>query len=371
MSVFKSFAALALLALISACVPPPQTPPPGRAKPTVIPAPPRILPPRVSAPMRPAPMTSGNYLTTPPPGLFPALTSLAQSFNGVLGIAVTRVDGGWMFGQQADVHFPQQSVSKLWVALAVLDAVDAGKIRLDQDIRVMPEDLTLFNQPIAGLVGNNGYLTVVGDLLSRAMTRSDNTANDRLLKLVGGPDKVRAVLAAKGITGIRFGPGERALQSKTAGLAWQQSYAKGNAFKVAREKLSLEARLKALDSYLVTLPDGATPQGIVTALAKLKRGELLSPSSTQVMLSLMNEALTGKQRVAGGVPYEWRYGHKTGTGQALGGRDTGYNDVGIMTAPDGTSYAIAVMIAQTRVGIPTRQQMMQSVSATIAANHQR
>ncbi|NJO13648.1 MAG: serine hydrolase [Gammaproteobacteria bacterium] len=119
------------------------------------------------------------------------------------------------------------------------------------------------------------------------------------------------------------------------------------------------------------LPDGAQPQAIVSALAKLKRGALLSANSTRVLLSLMNEAKTGKQRIAGGVPEGWRYGHKTGTGQDFAGTSTGYNDVGIMTAPDGTSYAVAVMIARTRQPVPVRQQMMQAISRTIAAQHRK
>jgi beta-lactamase class A len=373
MSVSKALGALALLVFASACVPAPRTPPTSVAKPTFIPAPPRIAAPRtVPSRIVSAPTDFGiSGRAAPPPALFPALRSLAEGFNGKVGIAVMRTDGNWLFGHQAETHFPQQSVSKLWVALTVLEAVDAGKIKLDQNVLITRDDLTLFNQPIAQLVEEDGYQTTVGDLLNRAMTKSDNTANDRLLKLVGGPEKVRATLAAKGLTGIRFGPGERALQSKTAGLIWQQSYAKGNAFQVARAKLTEEARLKALNSYLETLPDGATPQGIVTALARLKRGELLSESSTRLMLALMEEATTGHKRVRGGVPFDWQYGHKTGTGQELSGRSTGYNDVGIMTGPDGVSYVIAVMIAETRVGIPTRQAMMQGVSAAIAANHQR
>lgn len=368
MSYFKAITALTLLVLASACVPAPRAERVPSPKPNFIPVPPRLPPARLPAP-QPSPLA--DYRINPPPALFPALRSITQSFDGVLGVAVTRSDGTWLFSHQAGQHYPQQSVSKLWVALTVLDGVDAGKIKLDQDVRIMPGDLTLFNQPIAKLVDDDGYETTVLDLLNRAMTKSDNTANDRLIRLIGGPEKVRSVLEAKGLSGIRFGAGERAMQSKTAGLTWQQSYSKANAFQAARAKLTPDARLKALDTYLETLPDGATPQGIVSALAKLKRGELLSERSTQLMLSMMNEAITGKQRVKGGVPYDWQYGHKTGTGQSLDGRDTGYNDVGIMTAPDGTNYVVAVMIAQTRVGVPTRQAMMQAVSATIAANHLR
>lgn len=72
---------------------------------------------------------------------------------------------------------------------------------------------------------------------------------------------------------------------------------------------------------------------------------MLSPASTAYLLEVMHEAKTGRQRIKGGVPVGWSYAHKTGTGQELYPRSTGFNDVGIMTAPDGTSYAVAVMIA--------------------------
>lgn len=348
--------ATGLILLISACVSTPKPPP--RA-PVFIPA-------------KPAPRApSVDNRNTPPPGLFAALESATRSFDGRLGVAVMRSDGSWLFSHQGEAFFPQQSVSKLWVALAVFDAVDSGRMRLDQKVVITKADLTLFHQPIAELIGEEGYITNVSELLLRAMTQSDNTANDSLLRTVGGPDMVRAVLVKKGISGIRFGPGERAMQSKTAGLTWKQSYSAPGVFFRVRSKVPADVRQAALDTYLETLPDGAQPAAIARALARLKAGSLLSANSTRVLISLMNEAQTGKQRVAGGVPYDWRYGHKTGTGQEFGGVSTGYNDVGIMTAPDGVSYTVAVMVASTRRPIPERQAMMQAVSAAIAMNHRK
>jgi beta-lactamase class A len=358
MNVIRRCAALISLLVISACVSSPKAPPPKRA-PVFIPAP------------KPRSMVEAPRSTAPAPTLFPALRAIAASFDGKLGIAVTRLDGDWTFSSQGEAYFPQQSVSKLWVALTVFDAVDSGRLTLDQKVMITRNDLTLFHQPIAQLVSDEGYETNVSELLLRAMTQSDNTANDSLLRIVGGPGAVRAMLERKGLTGIRFGNGERAMQSATAGLTWQQSYSVGRTFYAVRAKVPESVRREALDRYLTTLPDGAQPVAIVSALVRLKRGTLLSSNSTRILLSLMNEAQTGKQRIAGGVPYDWRYGHKTGTGQEFDGTSTGYNDVGIMTAPDGTSYAIAVMIASTRQPVPVRQQMMQGISATIAAQHRR
>jgi beta-lactamase class A len=221
------------------------------------------------------------------------------------------------------------------------------------------------------MVGNTGWTTTYSNLMNRAMTQSDNTCNDALLRAVGGPDAVRGFLARRFISNIRFGPGERLLQSATAGLDWRQDYSIGRNFYAARAKLPPSVRKKALDNYLANPPDGAAPASIVQALAKLKQGDMLSPSSTSALLSIMGEAKTGPQRIKGGVPPGWHYLHKTGTGQDLAPRSTGYNDIGIMTAPDGTSYAVAVMIGSTTEPIPVRWQLMQAVAKAVAANHEK
>jgi beta-lactamase class A len=145
----------------------------------------------------------------------------------------------------------------------------------------------------------------------------------------------------------------------------------GRRFYAARANVPRSAREKALDNYLANPMDGATPLAIVHALAKLKKGDMLSLSSTSTLLTVMGDAKTGPQRVKAGVPEGWHYLHKTGTGQDLAPRSTGYNDVGIMTAPDGTSYAIAVMIGETTVTIPERWALMQSVARSVAMLHRR
>lgn len=304
-----------------------------------------------------------------PPAIDAVIQSLGQSFNGHVGIAVQSVDAGWTASYNGQQRFPQQSVSKLWVAMAMLDAIDRGKLTIDSPVTISRNDLTLFHQPIAAMVRGGGYTTTLRDLFTRAMTQSDNTANDSVLRTIGGPEAVRSFLARRYVSGVRFGPGERLLQSAAAGLSWSQDLADGRRFLAARSALPRSVRERALDAYLADPPDGATPTGIVTALAQLKRGEMLSPASTSLLISTMAQARTGPQRIKGGVPAGWHYAHKTGTGQELAPRSTGYNDVGIMTAPDGSSYAVAVMIGSTTAGIPTRWELMQSVARAVAGLH--
>ncbi len=361
-----------LIAALSACV---SAPPQPQAQA----APPRRETPRPTTntwPIKtvanpPQPYRDIDQRDTPSPALVSVVRNLGQSFHGKVGIAVRRIGSDWTVAWNGNALFPQQSVSKLWVSMTFLDAVDRGRLRLTDTTTITRNDLTLFHQPSAALVKNGGWTTSYSDLMRRAMTQSDNTANDTLLRAVGGPESVRSFLARRTIKDIRFGPGERLLQSATAGLDWRQDYSIGRNFYAARSRLPMSARVKALDNYLSNPPDGAAPASIVEALAKLKEGKMLSAASSRLLMNIMGEAKTGPQRVKGGVPPGWTYMHKTGTGQDLPPRSTGYNDVGIMTAPDGTSYAVAVMIGSTTEPIPTRWALMQAVSKAVAANHEK
>ncbi len=43
--------------------------------------------------------------------------------------------------------------------------------------------------------------------------------------------------------------------------------------------------------------------------------------------------------------------------------------MGLLTAPDGRTYAVAVMIASTRAPIPTRQALMADVARAVVQYH--
>jgi beta-lactamase class A len=296
---------------------------------------------------------------------------LGKQFNGRVGIAMRSVDDNWATGWKADELYPQQSVSKLWVSITALDAADRGKITLDDRVTLDRDDITLFHQPVAALIRQSGtYTTSLGDLMFKAITTSDNTCNDKLMRSVGGPQAVRDMIERKHLGAIRFYNGERALQSKIAGLIWSPSYSIGNAFYDARDALPKAVRKAAFDRYVEDPYDGAAPSAIVAALARLKRGELLSPESTRRLLWIMGNTKTGANRLKGGLKPGWSLSHKTGTGQVYGPYQAGYNDIGILTAPDGRSYAVAVMIKKTSVPLSTRMTLMNNVVRAVINQHE-
>jgi beta-lactamase class A len=294
---------------------------------------------------------------------------LGRGFNGSVGIAVRDVETGMVTDWRGERFYPQQSVSKFWVALTALQAADAGRLDLNQRVTLRREDLTLFHQPVAADIGPNGYTTTIDNFMFRALTTSDNTCNDVVLRAAGGPAAVRAMLDRNRLEGIRFGPGERIMQSQIAGMQWQPAFAVGNGFYAARAAVPADRRRAAFDNYVADPVDGATPLGVTNGLARLQRGELLSPRSTSRLLSILSQVRTGPQRLSGGLAPGWRVAHKTGTGQTLGAVQAGYNDIGILTSPEGRHYAVAVLIGRTSVPLPTRMALMQDVvRATIAYN---
>ena len=300
-----------------------------------------------------------------------AVSRTGGTFDGHVGIAVRDIEGGRTLHFNGLELFPQQSVSKLWVAMTALDEVDAGRLDLSEMVAIRAADLTVFHQPIRDIVRRDGsFSSDYAELIERAITESDNTANDRLLRRVGGAEAVQDFLDTHGLASIRFGTDERSKQSAIAGLEWRQSYAQGPAFFDARDRVSPNLRKVAFENYLADPVDGATPIAIARALAAIERGEVLSEKRAEELLTIMSSTRSGPRRLKGGRAEGWVVSHKTGTGQFWNGQQSGYNDVGVLFAPDSSAYAVAVMIGVTKRPTVERMEMMQEVTRAVTAFHE-
>lgn len=305
-----------------------------------------------------------------PPELVEEVRALGEGFDGTVGIAVRDVATGWTAQFNGEALLPQQSVSKLWVALATFEDIDAGRQTLDTQVLVRREDLSVFHQPIRARVDHDGYVATVDELLTLALAKSDNAATDILMRRTGGAEAVQHVVDEHHLGKIRAGLEQRYLQSKIAGMTWRPEYAVNWTFQFARAELPDAYRKARLDAYIADPDDGAAPVAIVDALARLHKGQLLSAASTQRMLEIMSHTDTGRSRLRAGVPEGWSVAHKTGTGQEMSPRVTGWNDVGLLTAPDGRVYAVAVMIADTRAPTGARNALFQNVARTVVKFHE-
>ena len=315
-----------------------------------------------------APQSAAPDTPPAPAPLQATLAALGGGFDGDVGIVVRSIDSGWSAQHNGGLVLPQQSLSKLWVVAAMLDRVDAGELSLDDQITLTAADLSIFHQPIRkNIMAQGRYTTSIADLMHRAMTQSDNTANAALFEKVGGKEAVLRFLASKGLSGITLAESEKALQMAIVGMQWSDSFSYGKLFWQARERVPFAQRMQSMGAYLANPPDGATSNAFAEGLAKLASGKLLSPASTAFLIDLMTQSKTGPKRLRGGLAPGWSMPHKTGTGQVLKLLATAYNDVGILTSPAGKRYAVVVMIGSTNRPVPERQDLMQAVTRAVIA----
>jgi beta-lactamase class A len=290
---------------------------------------------------------------------------LARGFDGRVGICAQ--GGSGTACVNGDQRFSLQSVMKLLVALAVMDAVDHRGWNLNEPLLVRRQDLSLFVQPIAKLVTDAGYPATMGDLLRRAIVDSDSAATDILVGKLGGQAAVQAFLDRHAITGVRFDRDERHLQTEILGLEWRPEFVDAAVLDAAIAAVPDDRRDQAYRRYQADPRDTATPKGMALLLYSLAQGKLLSPESTKHLLDVMSGTVTFPDRLKAGVPDGWRLAHKTGTSGSWKGVTAATNDVGVLTAPDGGKVSIAVFVGDSQEPSAKRASLMaRAASLTVA-----
>lgn len=217
------------------------------------------------------------------------LAALEASTGGRLGVAI-RQGSGPVFGWRLNEAFPMCSTSKLLIAGAILARIDGGKERLDRAVAVTQADLLEYAPISAKHVG--GGLTIA-ELCHAAITVSDNTAANLLLKALGGPPQV---------------------------TAFARSIGDGR------------SRLDRIEPELNEVPpgdprDSTTPAAMLNSLDSLILGEVLAPASRTLLKDWLIGCRTGDERLRAGLPKGWVVGDKTGTWSD--GKTASSNDVAI------------------------------------------
>ncbi|RDI98226.1 serine hydrolase [Dyella solisilvae] len=293
-----------------------------------------------------------------------ALDALVQRARpGVLGVAVLDLQSGASAGVHADQAFPMMSVFKAPVAAAVLARVDGGSLSLDQPVVIHQADVLSGSAvPSIGAHFHGEQMTfTVGQLLTAAVSQSDNTAVDALIKVVGGPEVVTAFLRAHGIAGMRVDQGEAGVSRVAQDLRPGESEPVDESAQAARAR-----HLRGYQAFLADPRNRSTPEAAVTFLHKLWKGELLSPASTQRLLNLMY-AQTIPNRLRAGLPANVRLADKSGTSWTVDGRIAAYNDIGILSWPDGHVVIVAAFLSDSPATPAARDALFAGLARDIAA----
>ncbi|RAO77826.1 class A beta-lactamase [Dyella jiangningensis] len=281
---------------------------------------------------------------------------------GTLGVAVLDMGSGARAGVHTDEAFPMMSVFKAPVAAAVLAQVEEGSLSLEQEVTLARTDLrdgSAVPSIGAQLAAGKTSFTI-GRLLRGAVSESDNTAVDALLRVLGGPQKVTAFLQAHGLKGMRVDLGEGGVNEVFNDVRPGQPIPSDES-----EQAFDQRRERGYRAFLADPRNRSTPAAAVEFLRKLQGGELLSPASTQRLQHLMAEQ-TLPNRLRAGVPQGVRFAGKSGTSGTQRGRIAAYNDIGILTWPDGQAVIVAAFLSDSAMPAPQRDALFADLARAVA-----
>jgi beta-lactamase class A len=200
-------------------------------------------------------------------------------------------------------RFPLCSTFKLLAAGAVLRKVDQGRETLDRRIRFAASDVVTNSPVTKDSAGGEGMS--LAELCEAAITRSDNTAGNLLLRTIDGPAGLTTFAQSLGDSVTRLDRIEPDLN----------------------EALPGDKR------------DTTSPAAMLSDIRKLVLGSMLSGASRDQLKAWLVGNKTGDARLRAGIPHGWIVGDKTGTGE-----HGSNNDVAIVWPPGRGPVIVAVYL---------------------------
>lgn len=270
---------------------------------------------------------------TQPNPLQQEITEIASLAKGRVGVSALVLETAETVATlNSQDHFPMQSVYKLPISMAVMKQLDAGKIKLEQKVKVAKDDYvgSAAHSPIRDKYPNGTELTV-NELLRFALSESDGTASDVLMKLGGGHDAIQAFLTELGI----------------------------------KDMIVLDTEQSLTQDHSLQYRNFATPVSAIALLRALYERRGLSESSQALVLKLMTESTPGPKRLKGLLPVGTNVAHKTGTSGTENGLTAATNDIGIITLPNRKHLAIAVFVSDSPADEATREGTIAKIAKAV------
>ncbi len=245
-----------------------------------------------------------------------ALAKFESQFNSKLGVYAIDAATGKSIAYRANERFPMQSTFKLIAVAAVLKQSERERGLLQKKINYTQQDLVAWS-PITKKHISSGM--TIAQLSAAAISYSDNTAANLLMKQLGGPSAVTAFARSIGDNTFHLNN-------------WEPN----------------------LNSNPHSKQDSSTPVAMTQATQKIVLGEALSPTLRKQLTAWMSDAATGGKRIRAGVPERWRVADKTGSGEYYGIA----NDIGVIWPPGCAPIVVAIYTLQNQKNATVRENMV-------------
>lgn len=253
------------------------------------------------------------------------LDDLARRLKARVGVAIVDDEKGQTFGYKADERFPLASTFKALASAAVLANVDSGKDKLVRRVTFAANDVVTYSPVTEKRVADGMTLA---EVCEAAITISDNTAGNLLLKSIGGPEGFTAFMRSIGDSVTRIDRWETDLNEGKPG----------------------------------DLRDTTTPRAVVATLHKLAFGDVLSPASRKQLLDWMIADKVADALLRAGIPKDWRIGDKSGAG-GNGARGI----IAVMWPPGRKPLTAAIYLTETEASFDARNAAIAEIGSVLQA----
>lgn len=247
---------------------------------------------------------------------------IEKSFDGKIGVYAINTENNKIIAYRGSEHFPVQSTFKLIGVAALLKQSEEQDNLLNEKIIYTKNDLIFF-YPVTGNYVTQGM--TLGALAEAAMSYSDDTAINLIMKKLGGPQQVNNF-----------------------------------ANSIGNKTFNIEHYEANLNSDPNNTQDTSTPKDMAISLQKLTLGDSLQQPQRAQLAMWMRNNTTSYKRMRAGAPIGWAVADKTGSG------DYGVaNDIGILWSPINKPVVLAIYTVQNNKKAKSRDDIVASVTSMV------
>jgi len=252
--------------------------------------------------------------------------------NATVGVSLKGIEDQDTLSINGNKKTPLMSVFKFHIALAVLNQVDKGKLKLDQKFFIKKEELLPDTwSPIRDQYPKGNMNLTLDQLLRYTVSHSDNNGCDILLNIIGGTAAVQKFINRQGI--------------------------KDFTIKVNEQQMS------SFDKFYLNT---TTPLATTELLEKFYNGKVLKKETTKYLYQIMVETSRGLTWMKAGLPEGTELAHRTGISDRNEDNvRAAMNDVGIVKLPDGKHYILSVYLKNINEEMADTEKIIADISRTV------
>ena len=262
--------------------------------------------------------------TTAPDALTRTIEDVEKRLGARMGVAIFDTESSNRWQHRADERFPMCSTFKALAAAAVLALVDQGREDLNRRIFLGSSDLVTYSPVTKDRLGGDGM--TIGELCEAAITTSDNTAGNMMLRAIGGPEGFTAFVRSMGDTVTRLDRWETDLNEAAPG----------------------------------DVRDTTTPAAMIKTLQALTLGNVLSATSRDHLIQWLVGNKVGDAKIRAGLPKNWRVADKTG-----GGSFGTNNDIAVIWPPVRKPVLVSIFTTETNASFDDRNAGMAEIARSL------